>query len=71
MALTSPGVYWVAAIAVVAFTSLVTFVLDRALDEEANWTLPPVRYLKFWNYGGEPSSMKKRATGLYDHHARR
>ncbi|KAH7076719.1 hypothetical protein BKA63DRAFT_288237 [Paraphoma chrysanthemicola] len=59
-------VYWVAAIAVVAFTSLVTFVLDRALDEEANWTLRPVRYLKFWKRKRKiDHDLKKRKTGLY------
>ncbi|KAF2035750.1 hypothetical protein EK21DRAFT_53597 [Setomelanomma holmii] len=60
-------VYWVAAIAVVAFTSLVTFILDRALDEEANWTLDPIRYLRFWDHKSKPGTMKRKATGLYDH----
>jgi hypothetical protein len=60
-------VYWVSAIGVVAFTSFVTFVLDRALDEEANWTLRPIKYLKFWNTDGKPGMVKRKATGLYDH----
>lgn len=41
-------IYWISAIGAVAFTSLVTFVLDRALDDEANWTLAPIKYFKFW-----------------------
>jgi hypothetical protein len=60
-------IYWVSAIGVVAFTSFVTFVLDRALDEEANWTLRPLKYLKFWNIDGRPGMVKRKATGLYDH----
>jgi hypothetical protein len=61
-------IYWVSAIGAVAFTSCVTFVLDRALDEEANWTLAPVKYLQFWKHDdGKPSMVKRKATGLYDH----
>jgi hypothetical protein len=60
-------IYWISAIGAVAFTSFVTFVLDRALDEEANWTLAPIKYLKFWRGDGEPSVIKRKATGLYDH----
>jgi hypothetical protein len=59
-------VYWVSAIGAVAFTSVVTFVLDRALDDEANWTLAPVKWLKFWNNDGQPSGIKRKKTGLYD-----
>ncbi|KAH4110656.1 hypothetical protein HBH46_012810 [Parastagonospora nodorum] len=66
-------IYWVSAIGAVAFTSFVTFILDRALDDEANWTLAPVKYLKFWNLklwriaGRHPGPVKRKATGLYDH----
>jgi hypothetical protein len=60
-------IYWVSAIGAVAFTSFVTFILDRALDEEANWTLAPVKYLKFWRNDGKPGMVKRKATGLYDH----
>lgn len=60
-------VYWVSAIGAVAFTSMVTFILDRALDEEANWTLAPIKYLKFWGSDGKPGPVKRKATGLYDH----
>ncbi|KAL5114710.1 hypothetical protein ACEQ8H_007379 [Pleosporales sp. CAS-2024a] len=41
-------VYWISATGAVAFTSLVTFILDRALDDEAQWTWAPIKYLKFW-----------------------
>lgn len=60
-------IYWISAIGAVAFTSFVTFILDRALDDEANWTLAPVKYLKFWQNDGKPSVVKRKATGLYDH----
>lgn len=66
-------IYWVSAIGAVAFTSFVTFILDRALDDEANWTLAPVKYLKFcnfklWRAGGKQTGpVKRKATGLYDH----
>jgi hypothetical protein len=64
-------VYWISAIGAVAFTSFVTFILDRALDDEANWTLAPVKYLKFWKLklwkeDGKPGPVKRK-TGLYDH----
>jgi len=60
-------VYWVSALGAVAFTSIVTFILDRALDEEANWTWAPIKYLKFWGNEGKPGPVKRKATGLYDH----
>jgi hypothetical protein len=60
-------IYWVSAIGAVAFTSFVTFVLDRALDDEANWTLAPVKYFRFWKNDGEPGMVKKKTTGLYNH----
>jgi hypothetical protein len=59
-------IYWVSAVGVVAFTSFVTFVLDRALDEEANWTLRPVKYLKFWGNDGKPGVVKQKARNFYD-----
>ncbi|OAL07083.1 hypothetical protein IQ06DRAFT_288852 [Phaeosphaeriaceae sp. SRC1lsM3a] len=60
-------IYWISAIGAVAFTSFVTFVLDRALDDEANWTLAPVKYLRFWRTDDNPGMVKRKATGLYDH----
>jgi len=59
-------VYWVSAIGAVGITSVVTFFLDRALDDEANWTLAPVKWLKLWNGDGTPTAIRKRKTGLYD-----
>ncbi|KAJ4372020.1 hypothetical protein N0V83_003793 [Neocucurbitaria cava] len=65
-------VYWVSAIGAVAFTAAVTWILDSALDDEAQWTWRPLTYLKFW--GGKdkkPKAMKRKATGFYDHNVRR
>lgn len=59
-------VYWVAAIGVVALTSFITFIMDRALDDEANWTWRPVRWLKFWYKEPETGNIKRKGTGLYD-----
>lgn len=61
-------VYWVSALLAVAFTSFVTFVLDRALDDEANWTLSPLRHLKFWGKDTEakkPGMVMRKTTGFY------
>jgi hypothetical protein len=44
-------VYWVSAIGVVAFTAAITWILDSALDDEAQWTWRPLSYLKFWGKG--------------------
>lgn len=44
-------VYWVSAFGVVAFTSLITFFLDRALDEEANWNWKKVDKIKTKTHG--------------------
>jgi hypothetical protein len=33
-------VYWVCALGVVLFTSIVTWILDRALNDKAEWTVP-------------------------------
>jgi hypothetical protein len=65
-------IYWISALGAVAFTSCVTFILDRALDDEANWTLAPVKYLKFWKVrlwkdDGKPTAVTRKKTGLYDH----
>ena len=65
-------VYWISALGVVAFTAAVTWVLDSALDDEAQWTLRPLGYLKFWgNSKRKPKIMKRKATGFYDHTVRR
>ncbi|KAF1939235.1 hypothetical protein EJ02DRAFT_408830 [Clathrospora elynae] len=61
-------VYWVSAIGVVAFTAAVTWILDSALDDEAQWTWRPLWHLKFWgNSKPKPGTVKKKATGFYDH----
>lgn len=41
-------VYWVCAIGVVMFTSVVTWILDRALNDAAEWTLDPFLRLDAW-----------------------
>ncbi|KAF1829102.1 hypothetical protein BDW02DRAFT_510784 [Decorospora gaudefroyi] len=61
-------VYWVSAIGVVAFTAFITWVLDSALDDEAQWTWRPLWYLKFWGQGmPKHGRVKRKETGLYDH----
>jgi hypothetical protein len=60
-------VYWVSAIGAVWVTSVITFILNRALDDEANWKLARVKWLKFLS-GDEktgPHERKKTTTGLY------
>jgi hypothetical protein len=59
-------VYWVSAIGAVLFTSFVTFILDRALDEGANWTLAPIKYLKFWGKTQNTQMGKRKTTGFYN-----
>lgn len=52
-------VYWVSAIIVVSVTLFVTWVLDSALDDAAQWTLP----FKFWGKEEKQTDTRKR-TGL-------
>ena len=60
-------VYWVSAIGVVAFTAAITWILDSALDEEAQWTWRPFWYLKFWGKNKRmPGRMKRKPTGFYN-----
>jgi hypothetical protein len=59
-------VYWVSAIGVVAFTAAITWILDSALNDEAQWTWKPIRSLKFWdNEQPVPGQVKRKSTGLY------
>ncbi|CAN9319732.1 unnamed protein product [Alternaria sp. RS040] len=59
-------VYWVSAIGVVAFTAAITWVLDSALNDEAQWTWKPIRSLKFWDTEQPmPGKVKRKSTGLY------
>lgn len=60
----SPGrekfwVYWISAFGLVAVTFAITWVLNRALDDAAQWVLP----FKFWGNG--PGSLKRKTTGFY------
>lgn len=57
-------VYWVSAILVVVFTFTVTWVLDSALDDAAQWTLGPLKWFKFWDEE-RPQMRKRTKTGLY------
>lgn len=52
-------VYWVCAIGVVIFTSIVTWILDRALDEEAQWTLESFKNIQLWGNKTAPQQMKR------------
>jgi hypothetical protein len=54
-------VYWICAIIVVSVTSFATWVLDQALNDEAQWTLP----FKFWGKKGkEAQKTPRRTSGL-------
>ena len=65
-------VYWISAIGVVAFTAAVTWVLDSALDDEAQWTWRPLEYLKFWEKNKqEPKKIRRQDTGFYKPSVRR
>ncbi|UPX11218.1 uncharacterized protein EKO05_0001838 [Ascochyta rabiei] len=64
-------VYWVCALGVVMATSVVTWVLDRALNDEAQWTLDPIRFLKFWGLPEEKTKTMKTMTGFYKTNPRR
>jgi len=61
-------VYWVSAFGVVLFTAVITFILDSALDESANWTWKPVKWLRFWELDSfrKDKNIKRRPTGLFD-----
>ena len=54
-------VYWVSAFGLVILTFVITWVLNRALDDAAQWVLP----FKFWGGKKDSDSLQKRATGLY------
>ncbi|KAF2109352.1 hypothetical protein BDV96DRAFT_585419 [Lophiotrema nucula] len=63
-------VYWVSALLLVLFTFFVTWVLDTALDDAAQWTLRPLRWLKFWGWGRKleayvPQPKPKRTKTIY------
>lgn len=56
-------VYWVCAIGVVIFTSIVTWVLDRALNEEAQWTLESFKNIQLTGSKDAPKAIKRVKTG--------
>ncbi|KAI4957737.1 hypothetical protein J4E86_004876 [Alternaria arbusti] len=61
-------VYWVSAIGVVAFTAVITWILDNALNDEAQWTWRPITFLKFWGVEEQqpqPGKVKRKMTNLY------
>ncbi|KAI4622765.1 uncharacterized protein J4E87_006332 [Alternaria ethzedia] len=61
-------VYWVSAIGVVAFTAVITWILDNALNDEAQWTWKPITFLKFWGVNEQqpqPGKVKRKMTNLY------
>lgn len=58
-------VYWVSAIGVVLFTAVITWVLDTALDEEAQWTWRPLMFFKFWGKKDTTVYPVKRGTSFY------
>ncbi|KAF1952755.1 hypothetical protein CC80DRAFT_518569 [Byssothecium circinans] len=59
--------YWVSALSVVAITLLVTWVLDSALDDAAQWTVPFRRVLGGWGIEGKRGvGVARRQTGFYE-----
>ena len=59
-------VYWVSALSVVALTLIVTWILDSALNDEAQWTVPFKRFLGSWGQNTMGFTPKRRATGFFD-----
>ena len=57
-------VYWVCAIGVVVFTSVVTFILDRALNDAAEWTIP-FKKLLVGGEKGTDTTLNRVTTGFY------
>ncbi|PSN59611.1 hypothetical protein BS50DRAFT_227299 [Corynespora cassiicola Philippines] len=55
-------VYWVSALGVVAMTVAVTWIMDSALDDAAQWQLGPLRFLKFWDQANRPNGLKRQGT---------
>lgn len=54
-------IYWVSAFGLVAITFAITWVLNRALDDAAQWVLP----FKFWGDKQESDSLQRKSTGFY------
>ncbi|KAL6703151.1 hypothetical protein ACN47E_010144 [Coniothyrium glycines] len=62
-------VYWVSAIGVVGFTAAVTWILDSALNDKAEWNFESFRHLMFWKHKHkqqpQPGAMDRKGTGIY------
>jgi hypothetical protein len=58
-------VYWVCAIGVVLFTAVVTWVLDRALNDEAQWTLESFQVMLGLRSKGVTGQTIKRTTTAF------
>jgi hypothetical protein len=58
-------VYWVCAIGVVIFTSVVTWVLDRALNDAAEWSLANFKKWPAWGQREPQELLNRRRTGLW------
>ncbi len=58
-------VYWVCAIGVVIFTSVVTWVLDRSLNDEAQFTFESFMDVLGWSNTGTTRKMKRTKTDLW------
>ncbi|KAL5435552.1 hypothetical protein PMIN07_006587 [Paraphaeosphaeria minitans] len=61
-------VYWVSALIVVALTSIITWILDSALDDAAQWDVPFRRWLRSKRNPDqtlEPARQERRGTGFY------
>jgi hypothetical protein len=58
-------VYWVCAIGVVIFTSVVTWVLDRALNDAAEWSLANFKKWPAWGQKHPRETLNRTKTGLW------
>ncbi|KAL1604006.1 hypothetical protein SLS60_005598 [Paraconiothyrium brasiliense] len=61
-------VYWVCALSVVGLTLIITWTLDSALDEAAQWDVPFRRWLRSKRYPDqklEPAPKERTGTGFY------
>ncbi|KAF1925366.1 uncharacterized protein M421DRAFT_8039 [Didymella exigua CBS 183.55] len=58
-------VYWVCALGVVMFTSVVTWVLDRALNDAAEWSLANFKIWFPWGKNDSQTRLNKTKTGIW------
>lgn len=66
-------IYWVTAIGAVILTAIITWSLDNALNDAAQWTLAPLRWMTFFRNkqpcasirGGAGTRAKRKDTGFY------